>query len=114
MTHPDRAIEAGAQQLVTLEFGRHARLENLTVPMQARYRDDIKSILTALAAEGLVVVPKEPSEAMIEAASNFYAYGKWTAADDSIYGGIYAAMIANRPLAAAQNGEDLPAPPMGK
>jgi len=65
MTHPDRAIEAGAQQLVTLEFGRHARLENLTVPMQARYRDDIKSILTALAAEGLVVVPAEPTWSMM-------------------------------------------------
>ena len=68
MTHPDRAIEAGAQQLVTLEFGRHARLENLTVPMQARYRDDIKSILTALAAEGLVVVPASDLRVAIDIA----------------------------------------------
>lgn len=94
MTHPDRAIEAGAQQLVTLEFGRHARLENLTVPMQARYRDDIKSILTALAAEGLVVVPREATDAMYIAAYRVTRDPGYGHCHDAVGGDVYRAMIA--------------------
>lgn len=61
---------------------------------------DAGCILNALIAagwqpvgEGSVVVPREPTDKMIEAAGDYFSHGKWDASDASLFGGIYRAMI---------------------
>ncbi len=51
---------------------------------------------------GFVLVPKEPTQAMIEAAGDYHANGKWTVADSDIYGGMWRAMLAAAPAAAVK------------
>lgn len=47
--------------------------------------------------DGWKLVPVEPTPAMIEAAADFHANGKWDVSDDSVFGGIYKAMLENAP-----------------
>lgn len=56
-------------------------------------RDEVKAILSAAEQAGYVLVPREPTPAMINAASEFHADGCWNASDASVFGGIYRAMI---------------------
>ena len=63
MTHPDRAIEAGARVLCS-------EMTDSWAHGKKYWRCVMQSVITALAAEGLVVVPKEPTVAMIDAARN--------------------------------------------
>lgn len=118
MTPHDRAIEAGARALCLATFG------DKTVHGDARCCQaggtdgcciqEVKPLAkacidAALAAEGLVVVPKDATDQMAVAGGIdcegiiFGGAGNYPTIFDAMKK-IYGTMIANRPLAAAQNG----------
>lgn len=97
MTHPERAIEAGARVLCSemIDNWSHGK---------KYWRSVMQSVITALAAEGLVVVPKDPTEAMLKA-GHAGEYNRPVGR----YANIYRAMLAaaqeqNDPLPPAQEG----------
>jgi hypothetical protein len=92
MTDRDKLIEAMAAALADEEGLRpteHSR----------RWVRQAKAVLTAIEANGLVVVPREPTEAMIEAGED----QEWRMHVETVLGTdrwrrVYRAMLAAAPL----------------
>lgn len=106
MTHPDRAIEAGARarvvaaaQQAIMKNGFH---DGSPVSAFGFANSAYGAILTALAAEGLVVVPKEPTEAMRSAVAKF----DWESKCDVDWADGYRVMLA----AAQEQNDARPSP----
>jgi hypothetical protein len=69
MTLSPRAIEVGADALRRLEQSGKRLNEWSSLPnaTKKKWRTKVETVLTAIAAEGLVLVPKEPTEDEINA-----------------------------------------------
>lgn len=106
MTLSPRAIEVGARALwraSTYHGYDDATLEREWDRMEYIWRSQAAAVLTALAAEGYVVAPREPTTQQMEAAGNAVAEyakkmtqagGDVDAMDYALRAVIYRAMIA--------------------
>lgn len=95
MTHPlpEKAVEAGARFLcaeMSDDFREGARY----------WKHVAQGFLSALAAEGLVVVPREPTQAMLDAIVTYPAELVAARNDPAYTAQMQAATLAERALAA--------------
>lgn len=113
MTHPDRAIEA-AEEAAFGEMDDRGLFKDVGEDLFDEIKRDVTAAVIAAyeaqrAAEGLVVVPKDATDQMAVAGGIdcegiiFGGAGNYPTIFDAMKK-IYGTMIANRPLAAAQNG----------
>jgi hypothetical protein len=86
-------IEAMARAMQAHEWSSSAGAPPLFEGDERKYWIDCaQATYAAIIASGHWIAPNEATPAMIDAAGDFHANGMWSAADDSIYNGIYRAM----------------------
>lgn len=71
--------------------------EGLSAETQASYRDEMRAILAALEANGLVVVPREPTEEMLYAARHCWPRDFFSADIRENAHSAWALMVVSRP-----------------
>jgi hypothetical protein len=69
MTHPlpDKAVEAGARAIYRAVVIGGVQYDDLSERLKAEWRKNATIMISALAAEGLCVVPREPTAKMLDA-----------------------------------------------
>jgi hypothetical protein len=110
MTLSQRAIEAAAAQAdpdlwETDEFGCFVRGKTTERNISRKVME--RCITTALAVDGVALVPKEPTVAMLDAGEETFVSG-YSGTPVSTPASVWTAM-----LAAANDGEERPTPPAG-
>ncbi|EKS29312.1 hypothetical protein [Afipia felis] len=90
MTLSSRAIEAGARAIVAAEYDEEFYpFETSSKAEQQLALKQAEAFLAALAAEGMVLVPKDPTSAMLKAgARSYYDENSWQPSR------IYRAMLS--------------------